>query len=224
MIFTFIKGRIMDKPTKPILRKQSSWENLYFYQKTKSLYAITFYFANKYLSRGDRTIDQMVQAARSGKQNIVEGTEAGVTSTETELKLLNVARASLKELREDYEDYLNVRHLPIWDDRHSEYPKMLEYCRTHNQPEDFEPYLPNFSDEKIANLALTLCHMADRMMVTYQKQLEQHFVEEGGIRERMTAARMGYRNQQKEYIAQLEQTIRQLKQRIAELESQLGQN
>ena len=103
----------MDKPAKPILRKQSSWENLYFYQKTKSLYAITFYFANKYLSRGDRTIDQMVQAARSGKQNIVEGTEAGVASTETELKLLNVARASLKELREDYEDYLNVRHLPI---------------------------------------------------------------------------------------------------------------
>ena len=140
------------------------------------------------------------------------------------LKLLNVARASLKELREDYEDYLNVRHLPIWDADHSEYPQMLEYCRIHNQPEDFEPYLPNFSDEKIANLALTLCHMADKMMVNYQKQLEKHFVEEGGIRERMTAARQGYRNQQKEYIAQLEQTIRQLKQRIAELEHQLGEN
>ena len=204
-----------------ILRRQSCWESLFFYQKTKSLYSITFYFTNRYLERKDRTIDQMIQAARSGKQNIVEGSAAAVMSSETELRLLNVARASLKELREDYEDYLNVRHLAIWNADHPEFAPMLEYCRTHNQPEDFEPYLDQCSDEKIANLALTLCHMADKMMTTYERQLEQKFVEEGGVRERMTAARLGYRNQQKEYIAKLEQTIQQLKQKIAELEQKL---
>ena len=193
-------------------------------KKTKALYNITFYFITKYLVRCDRTIDQMVQAARSGKQNIVEGSAAGVTSCETELKLLNVARASLRELREDYEDYLNVRHLPIWDASHPEFASMMEYCRTHNQPEDFEPYLDYCSAEKIANLALTLCHMADKMMVTYQHQLEQKFIEEGGIRERMTAARLGYRKQQKEYIAGLEQTILQLRQKVAELEQKLREN
>ena len=206
----------------PILRQRVFWEKLHFYQKAKSLYAITYYFTQRFLTPGDRTIDQMVQAARSGKQNIVEGSEAGVTSTETELKLLNVARSSLKELREDYEDFLRVRHLALWDARHLEFPRMLEYCREHNKVEDFEPFLPQFSAEKIANLALTLCHLVDKMMSSYQQKLERKFTEEGGIRERMTAARLGYRNQQKEYIAQLEQTVQRLQSRIRALEQEIS--
>ena len=88
-----------------VLRKQTNWENLYFYQKTVVLYDLTQIFTKQFLPKyGNRTVDQMVQAARSGKQNIVEGLADGVTSTEMELKLLNVARASIKELKEDYID------------------------------------------------------------------------------------------------------------------------
>ena len=91
--------------------KKKNYKNLVFYKKSVCLYDITFYFTSLYLKKNDRTVDQMVQAARSGKQNIIEGTEAAMTSSETELKLINVARASLGELMADYEDYLRVRHL-----------------------------------------------------------------------------------------------------------------
>lgn len=101
------------------MRKQVVWEELFFYQKAVVLYQLTFEFTQRYLQRGDRTIDQMIQAARSGKQNIVEGSADGVTSMEMELKLLNVARSSIKELREDYEDYIISRHLSRWDAKHS---------------------------------------------------------------------------------------------------------
>ena len=85
-----------------ILLLQTKWEELYFYRKADVIYQLTVSFCRRFLPKfGDRTVDQMVQAARSGKQNIVEGFADGVTSTEMELKLLNVARASLRELREE---------------------------------------------------------------------------------------------------------------------------
>ena len=207
----------------PILRKQTNWEDLYFYQKANVLYQLTFSFTNKFLKRGDRTIDQMVQAARSGKQNIVEGCADGVTSTEMELKLLNVARGSIKELKEDYEDYVASRHLERWTPKHPRYNGMLAFCRRHNTIDAYKDYFEKWSDEEMANIALTLCHMVDRMMTTYQKQLEETFVKEGGIRERMTAARLGYRTNQREEIARLKQELEQANRRIAELEARLEQ-
>lgn len=207
----------------PILRKQTNWEDLYFYQKANVLYQLTFSFTNRFLKRGDRTIDQMVQAARSGKQNIVEGCADGVTSTEMELKLLNVARGSIKELKEDYEDYVASRHLERWTASHVRYNGMLAFCRRHNTIDAYKDYFEKWSDEEMANIALTLCHMVDRMMTTYQKQLEETFVKEGGIRERMTAARLGYRTNQREEIARLKQELEQANRRIAELEARLGQ-
>ena len=91
------------------------YEELLSYQKAQVVYDLTFRFCARFLARNDRTIDQMVQAARSGKQNIVEGSKASGTSKEMELKLTNVARASLEELLEDYRDYLRVRDLPLWE-------------------------------------------------------------------------------------------------------------
>lgn len=163
----------------------------------------------------------MVQAARSGKQNIVEGSADGVTSTEMELKLLNVARSSIKELKEDYEDYLTARHLTRWDKQHIRYDGMLQFCRKHNRLEEYEGFFSKWTDEEMANIALTLCHMVDKMMTTYQKQLEQTFIEEGGIKERMTAARLGYRTNQREEIARLKQELETAYRRIAELEAKL---
>ena len=207
---------------KQVLRKQANWEELFFYQKTVVLYQMTFDFTKRFLQRGDRTIDQMVQAARSGKQNIVEGSADGVTSTEMELKLLNVARSSIKELREDYEDYVEARHLELWKQGHERYDGMLKFCRQHNKLSDYQPFFDKWTDEEMANIALTLCHMVDKMMTTYEKQLEKTFIEEGGIRERMTAARLGYRNNQKEDIARLKQQLDAANRRIAELEAKIA--
>lgn len=206
-----------------VMQQQANWEELFFYQKANSLYQLTFSFVRRFLQRGDRTIDQMVQAARSGKQNIVEGAADGVTSTEMELKLLNVARGSLKELKEDYEDYIVSRHLKKWNAEHPWYGKMLDFCRKHNLLADYQPYLERWNDEEMANIALTPCHMIDKMMTTYCKQLEQRFITEGGIRERMTAARMGYRNTQKEEIKRLREELERAKKRIEELERKLAE-
>ena len=204
-----------------VLRKQANWEGLYFYQKSNVLYQLTYAFTQRFLVRGDRTIDQMVQAARSGKQNIVEGSADGVTSTEMELKLLNVARSSIKELKEDYEDYLASRHLERWQQGHERFDGMLQFCRYHNRIEDYEGFLEKWTAEEMANIALTLCHMVDKMMTTYEKQLEETFVKEGGIKERMTAARLGYRTNQREEIERLKHELEQAYRRIAELEAKL---
>ena len=90
------------------------YRNLRVYKVAEMIYDITYYFTSHYLAKGDRTVDQMVQAARSGKQNIAEGNQAAATSSETEIKLTNVAKASLEELLTDYEDYLRVRNLEQW--------------------------------------------------------------------------------------------------------------
>jgi four helix bundle protein len=100
-----------------ILPPRGDYQTLLSYQKSEVVYQITFRFCQRFLKKGDRTIDQMVQAARSGKQNIVEGSKAATTSKEMEIKLTNVARASLEELLEDYRDFLKVRDLPIWAKR-----------------------------------------------------------------------------------------------------------
>lgn len=190
-----------------VLRNQANWEALHFYQKSKALYQITYNFSKRFLFRGDRTIDQMVQAARSGKQNIVEGSADGVTSTQMEINLINVARSSIKELREDYEDYLISRGLTIWTSTHPRFNSMVSFCRSHNRLEDYQPFIPRWNDEELANVALSLCHFIDKMMVSYEKYLEQAFITEGGIKERMTAARLGYRTNQREELNRLHEEL-----------------
>lgn len=205
-----------------VLRKQTNWKNLWFYQKTVVLYQMTYVFTRRFLpSFGDRTVDQMVQAARSGKQNIVEGSADGVTSMEMELKLLNVARSSIQELLEDYEDYLPAHRLIKWTAGHPRYNGMLRYCRKHNYLADYEPYFEKWTDEEAANIGITLCRMVDKMMMTYQKKKEEEFVTEGGIRERMTAARLGYRTNQRDTIEQLTHEVEQLRQENAKLKNRI---
>ena len=211
-----------DKPH--VLKKQTNWENLFFYQKSVVLYQMTVVFCRRFLpARGDRTVDQMVQAARSGKQNIVEGFADGVTSTEMELKLLNVARASIKELKEDYLDYLKSHNLAYWQKGNPRYGSMLEYCRAHNRLEDYEPFFEKWTDEEMANCANTLCHMVDRMMATQMAKMAKDFEENGGIRERMTAARLGRRKTQNEEIAELKAENAALKREIERLKALLAQ-
>lgn len=208
-----VGGEVSRTPP-PILRRQTNWENLYFYQKTVVLYQLTYVFCRRFLPKyGDRTVDQMVQAARSGKQNIVEGFADGVTSTEMELKLLNVARASIKELKEDYIDYLRSRSLALWSPEHPRYDGLLKFCRGHNRIEDYEPFLEKWSDEELANCANTLCHMVDRMMTTHLENAAHDFTENGGIKERMMAARLGRRQTQNEQIAALQREVESLRKK-----------
>src|SRR5436190_18011974 len=109
------------------LPKHGSYRKLLSYQKAEVIYDITFRFCQRFLNRGDRTIDQMVQAARSGKQNIAEGSQASSTSKETEIKLTNVARSSLEELLIDYQDFLRARDLRLWekDSKEAAYARSL---------------------------------------------------------------------------------------------------
>lgn len=208
-----------------VMRRQTNWQNLWFYRKTVVLYQLTSVFTKRFLPKhGDRTVDQMIQAVRSGKQNIIEGSADGVTSMEMELKLLNVARSSIQELQEDYDDYIKSRHLQRWDEQHPRYNDMLEYCRAHNSLPDYEKFFDRWTDEEAANIAITLCKMVDKMMLTYQQKKNDEFVTEGGIRERMTAARLGYRTNQRETIASLTQQVEQLKAENTMLRAILREN
>lgn len=207
-----------------VLRKQTNWKNLWFYQKTVVLYQMTYVFTRRFFpAYGDRTVDQMVQAARSGKQNIVEGSADGVTSMELEMKLLNVARSSIQELLEDYEDYLPAHRLTKWTQGHPRFDQMLNYCRTHNHVGDYEKFFEKWTDEEMANIGITLCRMVDKMMMTYQQKKNVEFVTEGGIRERMTAARQGYRTNQRETIDQLICEVDTLKAENDRLKKELSE-
>src|SRR5438128_9253662 len=135
----------MTTPDQPgFMPPHSNYQELLSYQKAEVVYDLTYRFCQRFLSKGDRTIDQMVQAARSGKQNIVEGSKASATSKEMEIKLTNVARASLEELLVDYRDFLRVRDLPLWEKSskkalfvrklgnkpHVTYEAFREFCET----------------------------------------------------------------------------------------------
>ena len=160
------------------------------------IFDITYYFTQNFLSKGDRTVDQMVQAARSGKQNISEGNQAAATSSETEIKLTNVAKASLEELLDDYEDYLRVRNLEQWSALHPRYEKMRQYAKSEQIKKDYAKILKRMNDEEIANLCITLIHQAMYMLHKLLITMQDRFVKEGGIKERMFQSRVGYRSSQ----------------------------
>ena len=163
----------------------------------------------------------MNMAARCGKQNIVEGCEDGQTSTEMEVRLVNVGRSSFQELREDYEDYLKRNNLQVWDKNHPRFDRMVAFCRANNDWQAYKPLSETLSAEEFCNMALSLCHITDKMFCGYLKHLEKTFREQGGIKERMHAVRTGYRQEQEARMRALEAENAALKKRIAELEEKL---
>jgi len=207
-----------------IFRSVPKWQDLRFYQKSVVLYQLTYCFCERFLPKhGDRTVDQMVQAARSGKQNIVEGSEDGKTSTAMELNLLNVARSSIGELRQDYEDFLVSRKLPQWTPADQRFQPMQNFSKSHNQLADYKPYFHQWTAEEMANVALTLCFQVDTMMNKYLKKVEEIFVKEGGVKERMHRARTEYRKQQDERLAELERRVPQLEQQLQAAQTEAAQ-
>lgn len=261
-----------------VLRKKTVYTDLFFYRKSDVLVQLTKAFCERFLPRyGDRTVDQMVQAARSVKQNIAEGLTDGQTSFETEIKLLGIARGSNQELLEDYQDYIKQYGLCDWgaglnskagsaseasnsreasnssdasnareasnsreasDAReassasnassggaappHPRLEKMLAFCRTHNDLPAYQPFFTKWTDEEMANIAICLCHMVDKAMTSFIQKRDREFVEEGGVRERMTAARLERRGTQKQIIDEQEHLIADLRQEILRLQGQVA--
>lgn len=170
------------------------YEALHSYQKALIVYDATLSFCRRFISPKDRTFDQMVQAARSGKQNIVEGSQVSGTSKELELKLTNVARASQQELLEDYRDFLRNRGLAEWTLDHPYTRRLRQLNRTPGANyETFRKGIEHPDPAICANVIIGLikvtCYLLDQQI----RGLEKAFVEQGGLREAMTRARLARR-------------------------------
>jgi four helix bundle suffix protein len=167
------------------------YRKLFAFQRAEVVYDATVRFCARFLDRRDRTTDQMIQAARSGKQNIIEGSMASGTSKETEIKLTNVARASLEELLADYEDFLRSRKLPLWNKDHPRAVAIRQMARAgHSSNASYAAYVEQGTPEESANTVICLVHQANYLLDQHIRRLETTFVQEGGLRERMTRARL----------------------------------
>lgn len=174
-----------------MLPPRGDYRTLLSFRKAEVVYDITFRFAHKFLSKFDRTVDQMIQSARSGKKNILEGSKAAVTSKETEIKLTNVARASLEELLDDYLDFLRARDLTIWEPDSKEALFVRKMGRT--EPQTFELYreiVESRPAETVANIAVCLINQTNYLIDCQLERLESDFLKQGGLRERMTRLRI----------------------------------
>lgn len=201
--------------------KHGGYQDLLSYRKALVVYDATICFCRRFVEKTDRTTGQMIQAARSGKQNIIEGSMASGTSKEMEIKLMGVARASLEELLEDYQDYLRTHELTIWSKNskaalavrrlaqggktsqedhtsHTSYGshESHETHVTHVTYETYKPYIEGRSAETVANMIICLIHQANYLLDRQIRQLEEAFLNEGGMRERMTRARLDTRKRQ----------------------------
>ena len=171
------------------------YEDLLSFQKARIIYDATVCFCKRSVDRRSRTYDQMIQAARSGKQNILEGSQASGTSKQTELNLTGVARASLEELLEDYDVFLRERGATAWGKNSKEAPYVRRLgARRKATFEDFRPFIETRPPEIVANILICLIHQANYLLDRQIARLECDFLKEGGLRERMTCARLSVRH------------------------------
>lgn len=174
-------------------RPKTSYRKLYVFQKSEAIYDLTYHFLQNRIAKSDRTYDQMLQAARSGKQNIVEGRSDAASSAEMEIKLFGVARGSLHELLNDYEDYMRTRNVAIWKADNPRYGRLLDFCRSHNATEEYTALIGRMDDEAYCNLMLTLIHQTVSMIDKMIDKVKEDFIRNGGIKEQMFQARINYR-------------------------------
>ena len=197
-----------------IVLPHGNYQELESYQNSVIIFDATQVFCTNFLKNGDRTIDQMIQVARSGKQNIIEGCMASGISTETEIKLVGVSRASLEELVEDYRDFLRTHNLPLCG---KEDPRILQIRQLAKQKnktyETYKSYfLPN-NAELFCNTAISLIHQTNYLLDRQLKSLADSFAEKGGLRERMYNARVNNRNAKQEKVLSL---LREIYREVAE--------
>ncbi|HWN44580.1 MAG TPA: four helix bundle suffix domain-containing protein [Thermoanaerobaculia bacterium] len=177
--------------SKGFIPPHGGYRNLLSYQKAEIVYDATVYFCARFIDKRSRTHDQMIQAARSGKQNIIEGSVAAGISKETEIKLTSVARASLEELLADYCDFLRTRGLEEWPAEHTYALRLRKLNQIRGATyETFRKGIENPEPAIAANVILGLIRVTTYLLDRQLRSLEISFVEEGGMRERMTRARL----------------------------------
>lgn len=174
------------KITPGLIEAHGGYRNLKSFQMSEIVYDATVAFCNRLIDRRSRTHDQMVQAARSGKQNIAEGSMASGTSRKTELKLVGVARASLEELLLDYQDYLRQRGLALWgkDNQQSQTVRKIAFKKDRSY-RSYKTYIEDAEPETAANTLICLIHQANYLLDQQLRQLEERFLKEGGFTERL---------------------------------------
>lgn len=191
------------------LRPSGGYRNTASFQTATLIYDATYRFCEEFVDARSRTLDQMIQAARSGRQNIAEGSRAAATSSQTELRLVNVARSSLEELLLDYEDYLRHRRLALWPLSSAEARAVREVPRRFKEDQSgltdltdrerwtlYAPWLEHERPEVRANAVICLIHQANYLLDRQIAALEAAFVEEGGYSEQLAAARLVERERQ----------------------------
>lgn len=180
--------------TDDFAKPKTSYRKLYVFQKAEAIYDLTYHFLQGHIAKSDRTYDQMLQAARSGKQNIVEGRSDAASSAEMEIKLFGVAKGSLHELLNDYLGYMRTRNIAIWENGHARYSSLLTTCKTHNDTAYYTSLIPKMNDEEYCNLMLTLIYQTVSMLEKMIEKVKDDFLKNGGIKEQMYRARINHRN------------------------------
>lgn len=170
-------------------RPKTSYRKLCVFHKAEAIYDLTYFFLQGHIAKTDRTYDQMLQAARSGKQNIVEGRSDAASSAEMEIKLFGVARGSLHELLNDYEDYMRTRRIEFWNQNHPRFANLRKTCSEHNDAAYFLALSGRLSDEEFCNMMLTLINQAISMLNKMIDLIKTDFLKNGGIKEQMYNAR-----------------------------------
>lgn len=178
------------KESPQLIPPHGGYRDLQSYQMSEIVYDATVAFCDRFIDKRSRTHDQMVQAARSGKQNIAEGSMASGTSKKTELKLVGVARASLEELLLDFQDFLRQKGLPLWGKEHPEAFTVRKLAHSKNRSYlTYRPYIEQGSPEVAANTMLCLIHQTNYLLDRQLRALEQEFLKEGGFTERLYRTR-----------------------------------
>jgi restriction system protein len=173
-----------------IIEPHGGYRSLKAYQTAEIIYDGTVKFCERFVNPRSRTTDQMVQSARSGKQNIAEGSQASGTSKKTELKLVGIARASLEELLLDYQDFLRQQELPLWNKEHPQAKKIRNLAYKENRSYlTYKTYIEDSSAEVAANTLICLVHQANYLLDQLLRQLEKQFLEKGGFTERLYHSR-----------------------------------
>lgn len=175
-------------------KPKTSYRHLFAFQKAEAIYDLTYLFLERNISKNDRTNDQMLQAARSGKQNLVEGRSDSGASAEIEIKLYGVAYGSLHELLNDFLDFMRTRKIPIWDIHHPRSAKLRQICKTHNDTQYYMSFAERLNNEELTNLAITLIYQTLSMISKLTELVKSDFLINGGIKEQMYRARINHRN------------------------------
>ncbi len=181
---------ITSKTPPGLIPPHGGYRDLKSYQMAEIVYDATVVFCDRFIDRRSRTHDQMVQAARSGKQNIAEGSMASGTSKKFELKLIGVARASLEELLLDFQDFLRQKNLPLWGKEHEQAQAIRKLAWARNRSyTTYKTYIAASPPEIAANAAICLIHQTNFLLDQQLRALEKDFLNEGGFTEKLYRAR-----------------------------------